>query len=137
MNWLWFREEAPIDFGAVEVRSRVRGHRFALWTLVLSLGLFYSWAEWAEIDEVTRAGGSVIATSKTKVVQSPEPGIVAEITVVEGSRVEQGELVVALQKDQTASELAEVRAEKASLSAVQSRLRAEIDQVDLNFPLIL
>jgi len=134
MNWLWFREEAPIDFGAVEVRSRVRGHRFALWMLVLSLVLFYSWAEWAEIDEVTRAGGSVIASSKTKVVQSPEPGIVAEINVVEGSRVEQGELVVALQKDQTASELAEVRAEKASLIAVQSRLRAEIDQVDLNFP---
>jgi adhesin transport system membrane fusion protein len=134
VNWLWFREEVPIDFGAVEVRSRVRGQRLALWMLVLSLGLFFSWAEWAEIDEVTRARGSVIASSKTKVVQSPEPGIVAEINVVEGSRVEQGELVVALQKDQTASELAEVRAEKASLSAVQSRLRAEIDRVDLNFP---
>jgi len=134
MNWLWFREEVPIDFGAVEVRSRVRGQRLALWMLVLSLGVFFSWAEWAEIDEVTRARGSVIASSKTKVVQSPEPGIVAEINVVEGSRVEQGELVVALQKDQTASELAEVRAEKASLSAVQARLKAEIDRVDLNFP---
>ena len=76
----------------------------------------------------------MIASSKTKVVQSPEPGIVAEINVVEGSRVQQGELVVALQKDQTASELAEVRAEKASLSAIQARLKAEIARVDLNFP---
>ena len=134
MNWLWFREELPTDFGAVEVRSKVRGRRLALWMLVFSLGLFFTWAEWAEIDEVTRAGGSVIASSKTKVVQSPEPGVVAEINVVEGSRVEQGELVVALQKDQTASELAEVRAEKASLSAIQARLKAEIARVDLNFP---
>ena len=134
MNWLWFREELPTDFGAVEVRSKVRGRRLALWMLVFSLGLFFTWAEWAEIDEVTRAGGSVIASSKTKVVQSPEPGIVAEINVVEGSRVQQGELVVALQKDQTASELAEVRAEKASLSAIQARLKAEIARVDLNFP---
>lgn len=134
MNWLWFREELPTDFGAVEVRSKVRGRRLALWMLVFSLGLFFTWAEWAEIDEVTRASGSVIASSKTKVVQSPEPGVVAEINVVEGSRVEQGELVVALQKDQTASELAEVRAEKASLSAIQARLKAEIARVDLNFP---
>lgn len=134
MNWLWFREEVPTDFGAVEVRSKVRGQRLALWMLVLSLGLFFTWAEWAEIDEVTRADGSVIASSKTKVVQSPEPGVVAEINVVEGSQVEQGELVIALQKDQTASELAEVRAEKASLSAVQARLKAEINRMDLNFP---
>lgn len=134
MNWLWFREEIPIDLGAVEVRSKVIGHRLALWMLVLSLGLFFSWAKWAEIDEVTRARGSVIASSKTKVVQSPEPGVVSEINVVEGSRVEKGELVVALQKDQTASELAEVRAEKASLFAVQTRLKAEINRVDLNFP---
>ena len=134
MNWLWFRQELPTDFGAIEVRSKVKGRRLALWMLVFSLGLFFTWAEWAEIDEVTRAGGSVIASSKTKVVQSPEPGVVAEINVVEGSRVEQGELVVALQKDQTASKLAEVKAEKASLSAIQARLRAEIDQVDLNFP---
>ena len=134
MNWLWFRDELPTDFGAVEVRSKVRGRRLALWMLVFSLALFFTWAEWAEIDEVTRAGGSVIASSKTKVVQSPEPGVVAEINVVEGSRVEQGELVVALQKDQTASKLAEVKAEKASLSAIQARLKAEIDRVDLNFP---
>ena len=133
MNWLWFRDELPTDFGAIEVRSKVRGRRLALWILVFSLGLFLTWAEWAEIDEVTRAGGSVIASSKTKVVQSPEPGVVAEINVVEGSRVEKGELVVALQKDQTASKLAEVKAEKASLSAIQARLKAEIDQVDLNF----
>ena len=134
MNWFWFRQELPTDFGALEVRSRVKGRRFALWMLVVSLCLFFVWAEWAEIDEVTRAGGSVIASSKTKVVQSPEPGIVAEINVIEGSRVEQGQLVVALEKDQSASELAEVRAEQASLAAIQARLRAEIDKTDLAFP---
>jgi adhesin transport system membrane fusion protein len=134
MNWLWFRQELPTDCGALEVRSRVRTRRMALWLLVFSVALFFVWAEWAKIDEVTRASGSVIASSKTKVVQSPEPGIVAEINVIEGSRVEQGQLVIALEKDQSASELAEVRAEQASLSAVQARLRAEIDRVDLRFP---
>ena len=40
MNWLWFRAELPTDFGAVEVRSKVRGRRLALWMLVFSLGYF-------------------------------------------------------------------------------------------------
>lgn len=134
MNWTWFREELPTDFGALEVKSKVRTRRAALWLLVTSVIAFFVWADWAEIDEVSRASGSVIASSKTKVVQSPEPGVVAEITVVEGSRVYQGQLVVALEKDQSASALAEVRAEKASLEAVQARLIAEIEKRELEFP---
>jgi len=134
MNWLWFREELPTDFGALEVRSKARTRRAALWLLIVAVTAFFVWAEWAEIDEVSRASGSVIASSKTKVVQSPEPGVVAEITVTEGSRVYQGQLVVALEKDQSASALAEVRAEKASLEAVQARLRAEIAKEEPQFP---
>lgn len=134
MNWTWFREELPTDFGALEVKSKVRTRRAALWLLVASVIAFFVWADWAEIDEVSRASGSVIASSKTKVVQSPEPGVVAEITVVEGSRVYQGQLVVALEKDQSASALAEVRAEKASLEAVQARLIAEIEKREPEFP---
>lgn len=134
MNWFWFKEQLPTDFGAAEVRSDVKTKRGALWLIVIALVSFIVWAEWAEIDEVTRASGSVIASSKTKVVQSPEPGVVAEIAVVEGSRVQQGELVITLEKDQTASALEEVKAEKASLVAVQSRLKAEINQTPLSFP---
>lgn len=134
MNWFWFKEELPTDFGALEVKNSVRHKRSALWLIVIALSAFITWAYWAEIDEVTRASGSVIASTKTKVVQSPEPGIVAEITISEGSRVSKGDLVVALEKDQSASALAEVKAEQASLAAIQARLVSEINGTDISFP---
>jgi adhesin transport system membrane fusion protein len=134
MNWFWFKDELPTDFGALEVKNSVKNKRSALWLIVISLSAFITWAYWAEIDEVTRASGSVIASTKTKVVQSPEPGIVAEITISEGSRVNKGDLVVALEKDQSASALAEVKAEQASLAAIQARLVSEINGTDISFP---
>ena len=39
---------------------------------------------------MTRAPGTVIASSKTKVVQSFEPGVVQSILVTEGTRVSVG-----------------------------------------------
>jgi len=109
-------------------------HRWTLWLLIVAVSCFYFWSRWAEITEVTRAPGVVIASSKTKVVQSPETGVVAEIFVSEGTRVQSGQLVVTLEREQSASAVAENEAEKASLQAVKARLQAEIDGKSLAFP---
>ena len=64
--------------------------RASVWLLGLVLGLFVAWSYWAEIDQLTRAPGTVIASSKTKTVQSSEPGVVQSILVTEGTRVAAG-----------------------------------------------
>lgn len=134
MNWLWFTQHVSRDFGAQMLRNQMRHRRAALWLGVLGLAAFVSWAQWAQIDEVTRATGTVIASSKTKVVQASETGVIADILVEEGQRVRQGDVVVELRRDQSESVLEEIRAERAALLAIQSRLNAELSGSDLSFP---
>ena len=127
-------KRANLRAGPEYVQHETVAHRRTLWLLLVVVSCFYLWARWAEITEVTRAPGVVIASSKTKVVQSPETGVVAEIFVSEGTRVESGQLVVTLEREQSASAVAELEAEKASLQAVRARLRSEIDGSKLRFP---
>ena len=134
MNWLWFTQHVSRDFGAQTLRHRMKVRRAALWLGVLGLAAFVSWAQWAQIDEVTRATGTVIASSKTKVVQASETGVIADILVEEGQRVRQGDVVVELRRDQSESVLEEIRAERAALLAIQSRLNAELSGRELSFP---
>ena len=126
MNWLWFTQHVSRDFGAQILRNQMRHRRAALWLAVIGLAAFMSWAQWAQIDEVTRATGTVIASSKTKVVQASETGVIADILVEEGQRVRQGDVVVELRREQSESVLEEIRAERAALLAIQSRLNAEL-----------
>jgi adhesin transport system membrane fusion protein len=41
--------------------------RWVLWTSVASLVIFIAWADYSEIDQVTRAQGKVIASSRSQV----------------------------------------------------------------------
>ena len=134
MNWLWFTQHVSRDFGAQILCNEMRHRRAALWLAVLGLTAFVAWAQWAQIDEVTRATGTVIASSKTKVVQASETGVIADILVEEGQRVRQGDVVVELRRDQSESVLEEIRAERAALLAIQSRLNAELSGRELSFP---
>ena len=137
MNWLWFTQHVSRDFGAAALRRDLRHRRSAVWLGVIGLGAFLSWAQWAQIDEVTRATGTVIASSKTKVVQASETGVIADILVEEGQRVREGQVVVELRRDQSESVLEEIRAERATLLAIQARLNAEISGGELSFPDLL
>ena len=68
----------------------------------------------------------MIASSKTKVVQSAEPGIVKTILVSEGGRVSEGQTVLVLERTQTESAVEELEAELASSLATRARLEAEV-----------
>ena len=87
-----------------------------------------------EVDQLTRAPGTVIASSKTKMVQSSEPGIVQSILAREGSSVVEGQPVIILEPSRTQSAVDEIEAELASLLAAKARLLAEIDETTLVFP---
>jgi len=92
----------------------------------LMLVAFVVWASYAEIDQITRAPGQVIPSSRTQLVQSPEGGIIEDLLVKQGDVVEVGQLLAKLEKNRTEAAFLETRAKAAALKATVARLRAEV-----------
>ncbi|WP_217364032.1 HlyD family type I secretion periplasmic adaptor subunit [Marinobacterium sp. xm-a-152] len=105
--------------------------------MFLTVGAFLGWSQWAKIDQITRAPGEVIASSKTQVVQSQEGGILERLAVKEGDRVARGDIVAVLERTQVESAYLESMAKKAGLLATIARLRSEVFGTTLVFDPIL
>ena len=52
---------------------------------------FLVWAALFEIDQTVRAQGTVIASSRTQIIQAVDGGVLSEILVREGQEVKQGQ----------------------------------------------
>ena len=84
------------------------------------------WASLAEIDEITRAPATVVASSRIQLIQSQDGGILEGILVKEGDSVKAGEVLVMIDKTRAEASYMETRAKVAALSAQVSRLLAEL-----------
>ena len=107
------------------------------WTqiIVLVVGVvlaFLLWANWAEVDQISRAEGKVIPSGKSQIVQSAEPGVVTDILVRSGEQVSAGQLLIRLDDTTTASSAGEVEARVLALSAQVERLRVESSGLGLS-----
>lgn len=99
-----------------------------------AVAAFIVWSLWAEIDQVTRAGGEVIPSGRTQVVQSEDGGTIAEILVAEGDRVKRGDLLVRLDETRPRAAVEESQAQVAALKARMARIQAELFNRPLAFP---
>ncbi len=97
-----------------------------LWLLIALVIAAFAWAMLARVDQVTRATGSVIASSRVQVIQAVDGGALADIRVKEGDRVERGQILAQLEQARSAASVAEVDAKLAALKAQAIRLRAEV-----------
>ena len=95
--------------------------------------VFFAWASWAELEEVTRGEGKVIPSRQVQVVQNLEGGIVAEILAREGAIVERGQVLVRIDNVRAASDLRESRQRYLALHGSLSRLRAEVENAPVAF----
>lgn len=88
------------------------------------------WACVGELDIVAVATGKTVASSRTKIVQPLEPGIVSRILVRDGQRVKQGEVLIEL--DSTASAADSAKANDALQAAIlaQWRFRALSEAIE-------
>ncbi|QZD91830.1 HlyD family type I secretion periplasmic adaptor subunit [Qipengyuania xiapuensis] len=91
----------------------------------VGMALLFSWAAFAEVDQITRGTGKVIPSSKAQLVQPAEPSVVAEILVRNGQSVKKGDLLVRLDDSQSASALGELQTENERLQARAQRLDTE------------
>jgi adhesin transport system membrane fusion protein len=108
--------------------------RLTLWSL---LGFFVFaglWAHFAVVDEVTRADGKAIPSSRLQKIQNLEGGIVAELFVREGQLVEAGAPLVRLDGTRFASSVGESEADRQALLLRIERLEAEVAGREPVFP---
>jgi adhesin transport system membrane fusion protein len=95
---------------------------------VVIVGLI--WARLATLDEVTSGEGRVIPSSQLQVVQTLEGGIVREILIREGDRVEKDQVIMQIDDTGFASNLGELRQRRYALRAEIARLIAEANDSD-------
>lgn len=95
------------------------------------------WASLAEIDQTTRAQGQVIPVSRSQIIQSFDGGVLEELLVREGAKVEKGQLLARLDRTRMQSTFLETRAKAAALSGTVSRLRTEVYNAPLTFDKLL
>jgi HlyD family secretion protein len=108
----------------------LRVHLLAgLSVMVLLGGGMGGWAATTELAGAVVAPGSVVVDSHIKKVQHPTGGVVGEIRVRDGNRVQAGELVVRLDDTITRANLAVITKALDELAARQGRLEAERDSL--------
>jgi HlyD family secretion protein len=124
-----------IAFGKSTDRS-LRNHALVgLFVVFGLLGGLGAWSAMAEISGAVIAPGRIAVSSNAKKVQHPEGGVVAELKVHEGARVQAGDLLVVLDATVLRANLAIVSKALDELTAQEARLLAERDGKDeIDFP---
>ncbi|MGR5387427.1 HlyD family type I secretion periplasmic adaptor subunit [Vibrio crassostreae] len=106
--------------------------RIMLWVIVLFFVAAIGWSAWAEIDKVTVGQGKVIPSSQIQVVQNLEGGLVKEILVKEGQRVQKGQQLLLIDDTRFRSDFREREQQVANLTANVLMLSASLTSVVIN-----
>lgn len=132
-NWLLegdARHSSPetADFGVdaqwAASHQQAKGPRILLWTSFACMVVLLIWASLGHIDEVVRGQGKVVPSRQVQVVQSLDGGVVEEILVRPGERVDAGQVLLRLDPTRSTASLGENRAESLALKAKAARLEA-------------
>ncbi|WOI56033.1 HlyD family type I secretion periplasmic adaptor subunit [Palleronia sp. LCG004] len=98
--------------------------------LLFLVGGFGGWAAMTEISGAIIASGRIEVERNRQVVQHPDGGVVTEILVDEGDRVEAGDVLVRLDTVLLSNRLATARSQLHEILARRARLEAERDGAD-------
>ena len=113
-----------------ELVGRGRGPSLVIWSIALTAVLFIFWAALAWVDEIVRAPGEVVSSSRPQIIQNLEGGILAELNVAEGDVVEEGQILARLYATQFQATVDELDDEIAARDIRRLRLEAEMMDAD-------
>ncbi|MCJ7873129.1 HlyD family type I secretion periplasmic adaptor subunit [Marinovum sp. 2_MG-2023] len=106
---------------------QLRGPSLTIWLCGVTVLVFVLWAAFAWIDEIVRADGEIISSSRPQIIQNLEGGILAELMVKEGDVVMQGDMLARLHATQFQSSVDDLQDQIAALEIRRIRLEAEMD----------
>ena len=111
-----------------------RTSHYVVWLTAIVAIAALVWAFNFRLDEVTRGVGKVIPSSREQVVQSLDPGVLSEMLVREGDRVEKDQILLRIDDARSGPIFREAFEKWLALSAQAARLRAEVHESELVFP---
>ncbi|MBF0426159.1 MAG: HlyD family efflux transporter periplasmic adaptor subunit [Magnetococcales bacterium] len=111
-----------------------RSSRIIIFSIFVVVVGFLVWAQWAEIDKITRTTGQIIASARNQVIQAQDTGVIEELAVREGDRVNRGQLLVRFDKTKIEAGYQETLAKSLALRGSIARLKAEIFDQEIQFP---
>jgi len=118
-----------------QINLRLRGPSMVVWLCAASVLVFLLWAAFAWVDEIVRAEGSMISSSRPQIIQNLEGGILAELSVGEGDIVEKGDTLARLYGTQFQSSVDDLEDQISAFEIRRLRLEAEFaGQYDFEVP---
>jgi len=100
-----------------------------IFSLLILVGGFGSWASLSSLSGAIIASGQIEVEKNRQVVQHPDGGVVAEIVVKEGDLVERGAVLVRLDPISEQSEMSIIEGQLFEMMARHGRLVAERDEL--------
>lgn len=108
---------------------------FLIYTVILFFIVFIIWASIGKVDVVVNARGKVIPSSRQKIIQSLDGGIVKQILIQEGQYVKKNQPVVVLEDTRYKADYGQINEKVLALEATTARLNAELnDKKQIDFP---
>ncbi|MEM8943276.1 MAG: HlyD family type I secretion periplasmic adaptor subunit [Pseudomonadota bacterium] len=124
---------SPVLKSATLARRRMRlSTSMGCLAVIAFFGVFGSWAYLASLASAAIAPGEVGFSADQTVVEHLEGGIVLEVQVADGDRVNAGQPLLRLDATRARSQNAQLEARLADLQATEARLRAERDEQDFD-----
>lgn len=109
------------------IDRQMRGPSYVVWLSAGTVVVFLIWAFFAWVDEIVRAEGSMISSSRPQIIQNLEGGILAHLAVGEGDIVEGGDILARLHNTQFQSSVDDLQDQISAFEIRRLRLEAEID----------
>ncbi len=103
-----------------------RGASRLIYLVGFALLMFLGWASFAWINEIVRAEGEVVSSSRAQIVQNLEGGILAELHVGQGDGVEQGQVLAKLSDTKFRAKVDDLQDQIDALEIRRHRLEAEL-----------
>ena len=104
-----------------------RGASRIIYLVALALIVFLVWAAVAWVDEIVRADGEVVSSSRSQIVQNLEGGILAELSVRQGDTVTAGQVLARLQDTKFRAAKDDLQDQIDALEIRRYRLEAELE----------
>jgi len=128
------QRDAAMDDPDIQRESEYSGASRIILLSTLLFILFGVWAWFGKLDEVSTGTGKVVPSAREQVLQSLDGGIVTEVLVHEGDKVEAGQIVARLDPTRSESNVGESAARYRASLASSARLYAEVNDLPLKFP---
>ena len=120
---------------AGQLNARLRGPSLTIWLCAATVWIFILWAAFAWVDEIVRADGAFISSSRPQIIQNLEGGILTELRVAEGDVVARGDVLARLHGTQFQSSVEDLQDQITALDIRRLRLEAELaGQFDFAVP---